>query len=406
MSRKIKDPYDQSHIAVRMIWGSTRFLLFGGVIILFFTGLMIVYARWNQAAQGSRITLAAGDPNLSATESLFLQAYLGLNRTLLQESVGVGSTPVDFEVSVGQNANQIAIRLSQSGILDPNKEALFLNYLRFYGLDAQLDAGTFTLSPSMDMETLAQSLITGASGEITLTFLEGWRAEQIALYLATVQPAEINAGEFMDLVRRNLPLDTSSYLFLNGLAPTDSLEGFLFPDSYRVPTDANAAFLVDLMLQRFDERVSAEMRQQFGTNGLSIRDAVIVASLVEREAVLPEDREPIASVFLNRITQGIKLDADPTVQYAVGFDAESDSWWKVPLTVTDLQTDSPYNTYLYTGMPPGPIANPGLAALQAVATPAETDFVYFVAGCIPDNPNQHQFSVTYDEHLAIVESCP
>ena len=389
-----------------MIWGSTRFLLFGGVIILFFTGLMIVYARWNQAAQGSRITLAAGDPNLSATESLFLQAYLGLNRTLLQESVGVGSTPVDFEVSVGQNANQIAIRLSQSGILDPNKEALFLNYLRFYGLDAQLDAGTFTLSPSMDMETLAQSLITGASGEITLTFLEGWRAEQIALYLATVQPAEINAGEFMDLVRRNLPLDISPYLYLNGLAPTDSLEGFLFPDSYRVPTDADAAFLVDLMLQRFDERVSAEMRQQFGSNGLSIRDAVIVASLVEREAVLPEDREPIASVFLNRIEQGIKLDADPTVQYAVGFDAESDSWWKVPLTVTDLQTDSPYNTYLYTGMPPGPIANPGLAALQAVATPAETDFVYFVAGCIPDNPNQHQFSVTYDEHLAIVESCP
>ncbi|MCZ7669453.1 MAG: endolytic transglycosylase MltG [Chloroflexi bacterium] len=113
----------------------------------------------------------------------------------------------------------------------------------------------------------------------------------------------------------------------------------------------------------------------------------------------------IAGVFLNRLAQGMSLSADPTVQYAAGYDAATDSWWKVPLYVSDLEFDSPYNTYLYPGLPPGPIAAPSLSALQAVANPAVTDFLFFVADCLSDVVGDHSFSVTFDEHLLKAQRC-
>jgi UPF0755 protein len=241
--------------------------------------------------------------------------------------------------------------------------------------------------------------------DITLTFLEGWRVEQIAGYLDTVRPAKIDPAEFLAIVKRERPIDLSAYPFITQLEPTDSLEGFLFPDTYRVPLDANATYLVNAMLSTFGERVTPAMRQAYGERGLTIPDAVTLASIVEREAVLPEEQPIIASVFLNRISQGIKLDADPTVQYAVGYDPATDKWWKAPLTVDDLQIQSPYNTYRNVGLPPSPIANPGLGALEAIANPLATDYIYFVAECAGLTPGAHLFSVTYEQHLENVANC-
>lgn len=405
MTRQTRNPYDDSHIAVRLIWGGVRFILFGLVLVAFFTALLVVYNRWQVAQAGDRITLDSGSPDLSAAERTFLQIYLGLNRGQLEEPIGSGRDVVPFTVSVGQNANQIAINLSSAGVLDPRKESLFLNYLRFYGLDAQLAAGDYDLSPTFDMPTLAETLTSGGSNDITVTFLEGWRAEQIVDYLASTRPANIDPAEFSAIVRRDIPIDTSPYAFLAELGPTSSLEGFLFPDTYRLPQDANAAYLVNLMLQTFDRRVTPAMRQGFGLNGLTIRQAVTLASIVEREAVLAEEQPLIASVFYNRLTLGMRMDADPTVQYALGYDSSGNSWWKVPLTFEDLRIDSPYNTYRYTGLPPAPIANPGLGALQAIAEPASSDYLYFVAGC-PDLPaSAHRFSLTLEEHNANVAAC-
>ena len=131
--------------------------------------------------------------------------------------------------------------------------------------------------------------------------------------------------------------------------------------------------------------------------GLSLYQGLILASIVQREAVVAAEMPIIASVFHNRLKVPMKLETDPTVQYALGYNASSNSWWKTPLTFSDLEVDSPYNTYLYPGLPPTPIASPGLAALQAVAYPAQTPYYYFRAAC--DNSGKHNFSETFEQHL-------
>ncbi len=405
MNQKLKDPFKSRILPARIIWGSVRFMFFGIVMLLFVTGLLLVRARWQEARSSGGIVLEEGDPNLGSAERLFLQIRLATNSDAIEEPVGNGQGMAEFTISPGQNANQIAINLAKEGIIKPERESLLLNYLQFFGLDSELVAGTFQLSPEMNIPTLVGTLINPSSQDITLTFLEGWRVEQYANYLATVQPAAIDASQFLAIVKRDIPVDVSAFSFLTPLGPTDSLEGYLFPDTYRVPTDADALYLINLMLQTFDQRLTPDMRQNIGTSGLSIRDAVTLASIVEREAVLPEEQPTIASVFLNRLSQGIKLDADPTVQYAVGFYPETNSWWKAPLTLDDLAVDSPYNTYIYPNLPPSPIANPGLGALEAVARPALTSYLYFVADCEGYSPGSHLFSETYERHLENVQGC-
>ena len=241
--------------------------------------------------------------------------------------------------------------------------------------------------------------------EVDVRFVEGWRLEQMADYLADNPVANIDANQFLAIVQRQAPFDLAPYQFLADLSPTTSLEGFLFPDTYRLPPDADAPYLVNLMLQTFDRRVTPAIRQGYVAQGLSLREAVTLAAIVEREAVVATERPIIAGVFYNRLAQGIKLEADPTVQYPLGYQSATDSWWKSPLFLVDLEMDSPYNTYRYAGLPPGPIANPSLSSLEAVAFPAETPFIFFVADCQAAVSGSHAFSVTYEEHLSNVQRC-
>jgi UPF0755 protein len=135
----------------------------------------------------------------------------------------------------------------------------------------------------------------------------------------------------------------------------------------------------------------------FERQGLSIYEAVTLASIVEKEAVVDDEKPMIASVFYNRLAQGMRLETDPTVQYALGFSEEWSTWWKSPLSNADLAVESPYNTYLAFGLPPTPICNPDLGSLRAVAFPAETPYLYFRAAC--DGSGRHNFSITFEEHL-------
>jgi UPF0755 protein len=155
-------------------------------------------------------------------------------------------------------------------------------------------------------------------------------------------------------------------------------------------------------LSNFSIKVDFAMREGFQHQGLSLYQAVTLASIVQREAVVEDEMPLIASVFLNRLADGIKLDSDPTVQYALGYISRQKSWWKNPLTLDDLQVDSPYNTYRNPGLPPGPIANPSLNALLAVAFPAQTPYYYFRAAC--DGSGRHAFAKTFAEHQA--NACP
>jgi len=403
MKRQRRDPYVESDGWRRIARWSLRLTLLMLTMTACATAGVLVYARWQTARLGGRIVVEGGDPTLSTAERIYLQSYLAARNDALSNPVGAGVDTVSFTITAGERADQVAANLQAAGLLDD--PVLFLNYVRYYGLDDRLEAGQFEISGSLTTPELAATLINAVAQEVALRFLEGWRSEEMAAYLRATRPAQIDGDLFQDIVFRRQPIDLSTHTFLASLPPDTSLEGFLFPDTYRVPLDADATYLVDLMLRTFGERVTPEMRQQFGANGLSVRDAVTLASIVERETPLPEERPIVAGVFYNRLAQSISLDADPTVQYAVGYVAASDSWWKAPLTLSDLATDTPFNTYLYPGLPPGPIANPSLSALAAVASPIRSDFIFFVADCSGQNPGAHLFSVTYDEHLAKVEAC-
>jgi UPF0755 protein len=155
---------------------------------------------------------------------------------------------------------------------------------------------------------------------------------------------------------------------------------------------------VGLLLLEFSNTLSYEIKAGIEQQGLSLYEGVILASIVEREAILAEEMPIIASVFYNRLAIGMRLETDPTVQYAIGYNPGQGTWWTNPLSLSDLQIDSPYNTYLYPGLPPSPISNPSITALQAVAFPAQTPYYYFRAAC--DGSGRHNFSETYDQHLS------
>ncbi|MCP4356955.1 MAG: endolytic transglycosylase MltG [Chloroflexi bacterium] len=402
--RNRKDPYQKEEKSGCYKTAGWVFRL--GLLLLVMTvcltAALIFYSRWLNSGQ-SGVRIEGGSPSLNPVERLYLQTYLAGQAEQLQQPVGGGVTAVSFTVNSGESANQIAANLAQTGLL-PDTE-LFLNYLRFYGLDSQLEAGDFLLDPDLTIPDLAATLTDARTREITLRFIEGWRLEEMSNYLRQTQPANIDADQFEAIAQQQTPFDLSAYDFLSSLPSEASLEGFLFPDTYRVPLDADAAYLVDLMLANFGERATPAMRQAFGGQGLSLREAVTLASIVYREAVVDEERPLIAGVFLNRLSTDTLLQADPTVQYALGYQPDTTTWWKNPLYLDDLKFDSPYNTYIYSGLPPGPIANPGLAALEAVANPIQTDFVFFVADCQASVPGRHLFSVTFKEHLANVERC-
>ncbi len=345
---------------------------------------------------------ANADPALDPVRRTVLKLYLSEHAEEMAGPAGSGVTPVIFTITPGEGAAAVAENLRAASLL--NNPELFLNYLTYYGLDGGLVAGEYQLNPRATIAELAEALGSGRSQTLELRFLRGWRSEEIANYLEVVAPARIDAAAFREMVssRRGL---SGSYSFLTSLPEGASLEGYLFPDAYTVAPDTTAAALVDSMLARFDAAVTPAMRQAYGTLGLSLRDAVILASIIEKEAVLDEEKPLMAAVFLNRLAAGMPLQADPTVQYALGYQAATGSWWKAPLSAEDLAVASPYNTYLAAGLPPGPISNPGLASLAAVANPAAVDYLFFVVDCAAATPGAHAFRVTYDEHLANVARC-
>jgi UPF0755 protein len=313
---------------------------------------------------------------------------------LLEPATLVGDS-VPFEIPLGETPPIIASRLEVAGLI-PDAGS-FVTYLQYAGLDTTLQAGAYTLSPTVRPIELANILQDATPSEVTLSVLPGWRIEEIAATLPTTG-LEITPAEFLGAAQSSasdIPLPEN---FPQG----NSLEGFLYPGSYRLPRGSSAEQLIKILLENFNNQLTPDLLGGFETQGLNIYQAVTLASIVEREAVVTEEMPMIASVFLNRLLIGMGLEADSTVQYARGYNQDQETWWTNPLSSRDLQYDSLYNTYLYPGLPPGPIANPDSRALRAVAFPAQTPYYYFRAEC--DGSGRHTFSETFDEHLS--KSCP
>lgn len=303
------------------------------------------------------------------------------------------TTPIPFTVEAGENARSIGQRLAQQGLI--RSSLLFRVLARYYGLDDRLAAGEYQLTFGMTMGQIIQELRQGQGKQLIVTIPEGWRAEEIADLLEKEGIAE--KADFLILVYQSvghwdlLPIQPEGH----------SLEGYLFPDTYWVPPHYGSQPFLKLMLENFAGRFDQELRDQARARGMTVHETLTLASIVEREAKHPEERATIAGVFLNRLRLGMPLEADPTVQYALAQDGGTRALhglWKPMLEPDDLNVDSPYNTYRHAGLPPGPIGNPGLAALRAVLWPEETDYLYFVAR----EDGSHAFTSSLEEHLANV----
>jgi UPF0755 protein len=279
-----------------------------------------------------------------------------------------------------------------------NDAELFRQFAHYQEADSKLEAGRYELRADMTMQEIIEALQHGRLEEITVTIPEGWRAEQIAEMLT--EEMGMDGGEFLALVQGG-PFDFAQdrdfdYEFLQDQPPGATLEGFLFPDTYYLPVQPTAFDIIERMLADFDQRFTFELRQLAVEREMTVHEVVTLASIVEREAVVAEERPVIAGVFLNRLAKGMTLDACPTVQYALGYQEDIGQWWKTPLALEEFdRVNSPYNTYLHRGLPPGPICNPGLASIQAVLEPVESDYLYFVA----KGDGSHAFARTFEEHL-------
>ncbi len=308
---------------------------------------------------------------------------------------GRGPVPVTDEsvlikVPAGANGNAISRQMQQSGVIAD--AGLFRTLAGLMGLENQLAAGEYEFTHGMPTGEAVQRLRTGVTvPSVTVTIPEGWRLEETAALFE--RQGLVSAADFLQA------LEAADYgqTAIQQRPAGASLEGYLFPDTYFFSKKATPREVVERLLTTFEQRFTTDLRAAAQAQKLSVHQAVTLASIVEREAQVAEERPLIAAVFLNRLRLNMPLQADPTVQYAIASNPASATrygWWKRDLTVDDLKIKSPYSTYANPGLPPGPIASPGLAALRAVAQPAAVKHLYFVA----KGDGSHAFADSLDEH--------
>lgn len=307
-----------------------------------------------------------------------------ISRFLNEESSG--DQTVIFTVNPNETVDEVAKKLEDQELIQ--SATYFKLKIQLSNADSNLRAGRFTLHQGMTVDQIIRALTTSENVEVVqVRFQEGWRTEEFADRLAELGLIT-NADEFMDLIKNG----QWNYSFLSSRPSNATLEGFLFPDTYEFRVGGTTEDIIDTLLQTFDQKVPADMRAKADALGYNFYQVMAVASIIEREAVVAEERPIIASVYYNRLNEGMPLQADPTVQYAVG---HAGDWWP-EITQADIDQDIPYNTYRRPGLP-GPICNPSLASIEAALNPAQTDYLYFVAKS--DGSGAHAFARTYDEHL-------
>ena len=378
---------------ITQVRNTGRFLILAGVIV---TVIVVGLGTWQffSSRYVEPEPPPEGRPGISfeSPDDVYFSAVLRYRYQEIISPAGTDDTPVNFVVEPGETASGIAFRLEEEGLIAD--AGLFKTYVRFYDLDSNLEAGEHILRQTMTMEDVAHELLYATRREIQITIVPGWRIEEIAEMLA--EDTNINPEEFLLVARTG----TFNYPFLSERPATSTLEGYLVADTYRIPADADATVLIERLLETFDQRVTLQMRQDAQARGLSLYEVVTLASIVEREALLDSERPIVASVYLNRLAGILPeadgyLRADPTYQYARGYDPASGRWWAGFLEEDPLTLDSPYNTFLYKGLPPGPICSPSLASLNAVIYPADTEYLYFYA----KGDGSHAFAKTFQEHL-------
>jgi UPF0755 protein len=284
-----------------------------------------------------------------------------------------------FTISRGEGVNEISDKLYKAGLI--KLKLYFETYVWQKKIEGRLQAGEYMLNSKMNIKEITDILAGGKSlsKETSITIIEGWRASEIDAYLK--EKGLVKGDEFIGAVK--------NYEFLNELPRGATLEGFLFPDTYRIFKDAGAEDIVKKMLDNFDEKLTGEMREEIKRQRRSIYEVIIMASLIEKEVRSPDDMKIVSGIFWDRIKNGQALQSDASLSYFLNDKIAAHG-------SEDLETDTPYNTYKYRGLPPTPICNPGLNAIKAAIYPKYTDYNYFLNR--PDT-GETIFSISYSEHL-------
>lgn len=289
---------------------------------------------------------------------------------------------IKVSIPASASAEEIAALLKEKGLI--RNEQAFLHYCKGAGMDSMLKAGLYTISPSESVQEIASKLASGATAHKTVTIPEGYTVDLIGDLL--VNEGLCTEADWKQAVRKHYDYD-----FLQS-APGDvkyEMEGFLFPDTYEFQLDSSAEQMIGIMLDRFQDEWESRFAGDAEENGKELWVVMTEASMIEKEAALDSERATIAGVINNRLQDSMKLQFCSTVIYSMETP-------KTVVTYADLEIDSPYNTYKYKGLPPGPISSPGIKSIEAAVHPESHDYLFFVA----TGNGAHTFSRTFEEHVA------
>ncbi len=290
---------------------------------------------------------------------------------------------VHVKITRGMTTAEIARQLSDKGVISNSWKFRILSRMR--GYDGQMKTGTYTFAMGMSDEEVFEAILNGAKHLARLTIPEGFTVKEIAARLY-----ELDLADKEDFLKAAKDFKAYDYITPNKNV-FFAAEGFLFPETYEIESDYSIEEILKMMTEEFDKRLTDEMRAKAKEMNLSIYELVTLASLVEKEVRYEEDRAVVAQVLLKRLKLNMPLQTDATLQYLMDAPKED-------VTIEDTKIDSPYNTYQNAGLPPGPVANPGIEAIEAVLNPANTDYLYFVA----DREGHNHYAYSYEEHLNLV----
>lgn len=329
------------------------------------------------------------DPGLDTSQRILLSARLLINRKNLTTHLEFGDHPITFSINTGESASMVAEKLETMGIIsdaDP-----LVDYWLYKGLDRLIQSGVYLIQPDTTLLSIAINLVNNYPEEINFAFLAGWRIEEIENLLRTTGIFPYDVG-FQEVEKASI-----GNCFPPELRTLSSVEGFLFPGAYQLPKNLLPEEILCSFSEKFFESIPPNYEELVNEQGLTFYEAVILASIIQREVINAEEAPIIAGIFINRLNAHMPLQSDPTVQYAIASDMDHINWWKSPLETDDLQIDSPYNTYINKGFPPSPICNPDINSLLAIASPKRTNYLYFRSSC--DQSSTHIFSETYQQHV-------
>lgn len=311
--------------------------------------------------------------------------------------VASSEEPVIFTIDKGTGTSKIADDLENNGLI--RNSFLFKVYLKLTNEGADFKAGTYAFVPGLSYKEIITALNNGdvqKEETVKFTIPEGYTLKQMAEKLDSEGVTVDNI--FLDIVSqpelfKDIPIvaeipESSDYLYM--------LEGYLFPETYELKKGSTAEDIIVRMLTEMQDKLDSipDFDEKLKARGLTVHELLTVASLIEREVVVPEERPIVASVIYNRLEQNMRLQIDATVQYLLGKQKER-------LLYEDLEVESPYNTYRNAGLPPGPIASPSLSSIEAALSPATTDYLFYVTK--KDGSSEHLFAKTYEEHLKNIE---